>query len=239
MKELTVPFSLFDFFAVLLPGGVGLLGTYLFINPALTRSGHDAIFSRTVLAQLSGDLVIVTAAVLGSYLMGLVLNALSELLIDRPANRIWGAHIVHDLNHHNVKKAVEKKFGADILRQGMQRTFVMIESTVGLQMPDAAASAKKFIALATMFQSLTLALLLVGTALVRGFAVGLLFAGVWLRLAGAVCAILALAGLMLWSYRRYKRMWSQMVCMSFVAWSEPKEPAQTEEKPARTPAHQN
>jgi len=205
----------------------------------LTRSGHEAVFSQTILSQLSGDLVIVTGAVLCSYLMGLVLNALSELLIDRPANRMWGAHIARDLNHYNVKKAVEKKFGADILRQSVQRTFVMIESTVGVQMSDAAASAKKFVALATMFQSLTLALLLVGAALVRGFAAGLLFAGAWPRLVSTMCVILALAGLMLWSYRRYKRMWSQTVCMSFVAWSEPGEPVEAEDEPACTLAHQD
>lgn len=241
MKELTIPFSLFDFFAVLLPGGVGLFGAYLFINPALTRAGHDAAFSQTILAQFSGDLILVTGAVLCSYLMGLVLSALSELLIDRPVNQVWGAHVVRDLNHYNVRKAVEKKFGADILKQSIRRTFVMIESTVGTHMPDAAASAKKFIALAVMFQSLAMALLLVGAALIRGFVAGLLFSGAWARLVGAVAVVLALVGLSLWSYRRYKRMWSQMMCMSFVAWAIPGEPLEPNgaDEPARSLAHRD
>lgn len=221
MKELSIPFSLFDFFAVLLPGTVGLLGAYLFINPSLTEAGHDAAFSQAILQRLTSDLALVTSLVLSSYLMGQVLNTLSELLIDRPANRLFGAHIVRDLSHHTVQMAVRKKFGDDILKQSHRRTFIMMESLVGANMPDAAATGKRFIALAVMFQSLALALLFVGVALIRGYLIGEVFSGSLVTLALAVAFILVLATLLLWSYRRYKRMWSQTMSMSFAAWVNP------------------
>jgi hypothetical protein len=219
MKDISVPFSLFDFFAVLLPGAAGLLGIYLFLNPALTAAEHDAIFSKIILKEFTSDLALITTLVLSSYLMGLVLNALSELLIDRPANRFWGAHIVKDLSHHNVKKAVQQKFGDDILKQSFRRTFAMIESTVRTHSPVAAANADKFIALAVMFQSLTLVLFVIGAALVKGAATEAIFAGSLVSFAITVTLLLLLILLMLWSYRRYKRMWSQAMCMSFVAWA--------------------
>ena len=218
MKELSIPFSLFDFFAVLLPGAVGLFGVYLFLNPSLTQAGHDAAFSRIILQRFTGDLALITSLVLSSYLLGQVLNALSELLIDRPANRFFGAHIVRDLKHYNVRKAIRKKFGDDILQQSARRTLIMVESTVGANMPDAAATAKRFIALAVMFQSLALALLFVTAALIRGYVIGEVFSGSFVSLAMVVVFMFMLVGIMLWSYRRYKRMWSQTMCMSFVAW---------------------
>jgi hypothetical protein len=36
VKEVNIPFSLFDFFAILIPGAVGLFGIYLLLNPQLT-----------------------------------------------------------------------------------------------------------------------------------------------------------------------------------------------------------
>jgi hypothetical protein len=218
MKEFSVPFSLFDFFAVLFPGAVGIFGVYLFMNPSLTQTGHDAAFSQIVLQRPIGDLSLVTGLVLTSYLLGHVLNALSEVLVDRPVNRFFGAHIVCDLNHHNVQKAIQKKFGDDILKQSFRRTFIMVESTVGANMPDAAATAKKFIALAVMFQSLALTLLFIGAALIRGYTIGEVFSDSFISFALVMVFILMLVALMLWSYRRYKRMWSQTWCMSFVAW---------------------
>jgi hypothetical protein len=233
VKELNVPFSLFDFFAVLLPGGVGLFGMYLFINPALTYAGHDAAFSAIILQRFTSDIALITGIVLASYLVGQVLNALSELLIDRPANRFFGAHIVRDLNHHNVKKAIEKKFGDDILQQSARRTFIMIESTVSAKMPDAAATARRFIALAALFQSLSLALLVIGSALIRGYAIKEAFSGSFVSFALAVVLILTMTAITLWSYRRYKRMWSQTMCMSFVAWVNLEK--SIEDKPAVAP----
>jgi hypothetical protein len=218
MKDISAPFSLYDFFAVLLPGAVGLFGIYLFLNPSLTQARHDVIFSPVIFKQFTSDLALITSLVLSSYFLGLVINALSELLIDRFANRILFAHIDRDLEHHNVKNAIQKKFGKDILKQSSRRTFIMVETTVGTHLPEAAARASKFIALAVMFQSLTLALLIIAVALVRGAMIGQVFTGSFVSSAIGVILFLVLVSLMLWSYRRYKRMWSQTVFMSFVAW---------------------
>lgn len=93
----------------------------------------------------------------------------------------------------------------------------MVESIVGANLPDAAASANKFIALAVMFQSLTLAWLLVGVALIRGYVIGQKMSDSTISFVLVVVVIFVLAALMLWSYRRYKSLWSQATCMSFVA----------------------
>jgi hypothetical protein len=217
MKELNIPFSLFDFFAVLMPGALGLLALYIFINPSLTPSGHEAIFSRLALPRFSGDLTLLTTLVLSAYMLGQVFNALSEILIDRPFNRLRGAHIVRDIKHHNVRAAIEKHFGEDILKQSIRRTFIMVESAVAAKFPEAAATARRFIALAVMSQSLALGLLFIGAALIRAqFYRGPVSESL-AELLAILVGILVLIALMLWSYRRFKRMWSQTICMSFVA----------------------
>lgn len=80
-----------------------------------------------------------------SYLVGLVLAGLSELLvdkpiIDKPTNMVFGADIVRDLKHHNVNQPVRLEFGDDIVKQSTRRTFIMIESAVDSKMPEAGAS---------------------------------------------------------------------------------------------------
>jgi len=90
MKEFSIPFSLFDFFAILLPGAVGAFGLYLFANPALTAAGHQAIVSKTIFAQANDQIAVITGLVLFSYLLGQVLNAVSEMCLDRPANTLLG-----------------------------------------------------------------------------------------------------------------------------------------------------
>jgi hypothetical protein len=221
MKDISIPFSLFDFFAVLMPGVVGLGGLYLFVNPSLTQAGHEAVFSGVAFLRFDSDLVAFTLFILASYLMGQVLNALAELLIDRTANRLFGAHIVQDLTHHTVQQAIRKHLGAGFLKLSARRIFNALEALVGANMPEAAASAKTFIALAVMFQTLALTLMLILAALIRGYWIGALFAGSFFSLVLAIALILVLIGLLLWSYRRYKRMWSTTVAMSFVAWVNP------------------
>jgi hypothetical protein len=90
MKDFSVPFSLFDFFAILLPGAMGAFGLYLFANPAFTAAGHEAVASEIVLGQITSQVALLTGLVLFCYLLGHVLNALSELLVDRPANALLG-----------------------------------------------------------------------------------------------------------------------------------------------------
>ena len=47
MKEIAIPFSIFDFFAVLLPGGIGLLGLYMFVFPWSYRK-YKGMWSRGI-----------------------------------------------------------------------------------------------------------------------------------------------------------------------------------------------
>ena len=220
MKNLNIPLSLFDFFAVLLPGAVGLFGIYLFINPSLTTEGHAAALSQVFFGKFKSELVIAAGLLLLSYLIGQVLNALSEL-IDKLANWRFGAHIVRDLRHSIVGSALEMEFGDDLfkhLKHDYRRTFIMVEASVSQNMPDSALTAKKFIALAVMFQSLGLALFFVGIALVKGYVDGEVFSCSFARLGLTIVSIIILNILLFWSYRRYKRMWSQTMIMSFVAW---------------------
>jgi len=44
MKVIAIPFSIFDFFAVILPGGIGLLGLYVLANPTLATEVHKFSF---------------------------------------------------------------------------------------------------------------------------------------------------------------------------------------------------
>jgi len=92
MKEVNIPFSLYDFFAILLPGSVGLFSLYLFLNPALTAGGHQAAFGGLAIGESTNEFVLLTGLIILSYLVGHLLNAFSELLIDRPANAILGWH---------------------------------------------------------------------------------------------------------------------------------------------------
>ena len=75
MKEISPPFSLFDFFALLFPGVIGLVGIYMFFNPSLSIKGHGDAFSNAIIGELSGDLAVVMKIVLSGYLFGLVLGA--------------------------------------------------------------------------------------------------------------------------------------------------------------------
>ena len=84
MKDIKIPFSLFDFLAVMFPGAVMLFTLYLWWNPGL-KAQPEAI-KGTVFEGLDSELLLATLAVLSSYLVGYMVNALSEYLIDRPAN---------------------------------------------------------------------------------------------------------------------------------------------------------
>jgi hypothetical protein len=89
-------------------------------------------------------------------------------------------------------------------------------------MPDSAITAKRFIALAVMFQSVALALLLVAAGLIKGYAEESIFSNSLVMLGLALTSILVLVVLLFWSYRRYKSLWSLTVTMSFVAWVQSK-----------------
>ncbi len=259
MKEFSIPFSLFDFFAILLPGAVGAFGLYLFANPALTAAGHQAIVSKTVFEQITDPIAVVTGLVMFSYLLGQVLNAVSEMCLDRPANMLLGwsasellaglglsidrglkwtgfqgklrfpiqrqyewaaSDQVSDIGRL-LRNCVEKKFGQGVFEHPSY-TFGLVQAAVREHMKEAAATSQIYIATAVMFQSLVVAMLLIGAALVWGYATRQVAAT---SLVGNGVLGLGLALIFFFSYRRYKRMWANAVYVAFVVWAKEASPA--------------
>jgi hypothetical protein len=253
MKDISIPFSLFDFFAILLPGAVGAFGLYLFANPALTPAGHQALVSQVVLGQITGQIAVLTGVVLFSYLMGHVLNALSELLVDRPANALlgwstsqylvglrlsvdkglrwtgfgwpprlplhrqyaWAAPEEASAFGRLLRTCVEETFGADVFDE-VRYTFNLVQASVREHKKEAAATAQIFIATAVMFQSLAVAMLLIGVALLWGVISAQISAASFV---GGEALVVVLLLIFLFSYRRYKRMWVDTFFVAFVTWA--------------------
>jgi hypothetical protein len=248
MKEINVPFSLYDFFAILLPGGVGVFGLYLFFNPTLSAEGHQAAAAGVQLSDLN-EILLATGVIVLSYLLGHLLNAFSELLIDRPANATlgWSGSIFlrnlgllvdnglkwfefrggrfslvrRDYNWveaqkvkpvgQALKKCVEDKFGSIFENKGY--TFTYVRAFVGQNAPEMAAEARIFIATATMFQSLMLAVVLIAAALFKGISAGQI--GPWAFWPSVITTITLMCMFFI-SYRRYKRMWVETIFAGFI-----------------------
>ena len=221
MEEITIPFSIFDFFAVLLPGGIGLLGLYMFANPTLAVTVHNCVFSGSIFFQINSDFAIITILVIASYLMGHVLNALSDILIDTPMNKIRGAHIRKDIDNPIVKRAIIREFGQNYLEQNYRHIFAAVEGIVSKHVPDAVITARRYIATAVMFESLTLSVIIILAALLIGRILDKFCFSLPLIL--FVIVLVALIFVFPWSYRRYKGMWSRGITMSFSAWVKSKE----------------
>lgn len=265
MNRFSVPFSLYDFFAILLPGSTGLFGVYLFLNPGLTPAGHEAIFGASVIGGINGEIALITVLIILSYLAGHILNSLSELIVDKPFNRLGGWSASHYLqwlglvadkgiiwtarqeqkilgkgwktkperilglflpyrlyislnparakpNGKLLKKCVEKKFGNVFSQHSF--TYLLVRTASASLAPDAAGEAKIFIASSVMFQSLSLAMILIMSGLIRAFGLGVAQAGIfWI---GTILA-LAFIVIFLGSYRRYKRLWVEIIYTSFIS----------------------
>ena len=85
MKDLNVPFSLYDFFAILFPGLLGVIGIYLYFDPAL----NNASSLLTMLSNVN-DFVIVVILIMVSYFLGHIINAIARLVVERPATTYLG-----------------------------------------------------------------------------------------------------------------------------------------------------
>ena len=219
MKGLTIPFSIFDFFAVLFPGGLGIFGLYIFMNPTLSLGVHQSLIEGLIFKQINGDFIIISILIVSSYLMGLILNAIADIIIDKPANYFGKAHIVKEFEDSEVKRAVLTVFGHTFLESSFsyRHKFSMVESIVGKNTPDAAMMASKYIALAAMFESLMLSVLIVLLAILKGhFTCNFHFS--MLSLLGIITSFGILLYVLFLSYRKYKSMWSRTIVMSFLAW---------------------
>ncbi len=87
MKNINIPFSLYDFFAILLPGFAGIFGIYLLIDPGLNFLKQNQNLAN--IGEMN-EILILTGLMVLSYFVGHLLNAFSEVLIDKPANAILG-----------------------------------------------------------------------------------------------------------------------------------------------------
>jgi hypothetical protein len=246
MKDISVPFSLYDFLAILFPGFAGGLGIYLFFDPTLAKSSAFIQTLGTV-----NELILLTLVIIGGYFIGHLFNAVSELIVDRPANTLLGwtgsrylanLGILRDLGFHGFaiinhklkfpKRLFEYSAADDWLTQVgalllncMQAqfgdvekdygyTFTVIRAFVAKSNPEAAGEAKIFAATGAMFQSLTLAILVIGTALLKGVFTKSLSET---YLAPILIGTIGIALLTFFSYRRYKRMWTETFYAGFMA----------------------
>ncbi|MBI3762203.1 MAG: hypothetical protein HY260_10120 [Chloroflexi bacterium] len=244
MKDIKLPFSLFDFFAVLFPGVIMLFTIYLWFNPAL--SARNSVFQGTIFEKFGNELLIATFVVLAAYLVGYLINAVSEYLIDRPANALlgWPVHqfLVKQglMARARAKRPSERKsiltrfqfdpvpanlvrypFGARleaVLKKDVgwpidaNSAFKICYYIVQKENPAADALAQTFIAMATMFQGISLAgILLMAVAFRNELAHQETTQTFWL-VAGVTLFVCALV-----MYRRYKRLWAETVFYSYAA----------------------
>jgi hypothetical protein len=246
MKDISVPFSLYDFLAILFPGFAGGLGIYLFFDPTLTKSSTFIQTLGTV-----NELILLTLVIIVGYFIGHLFNAVSELIIDRPANALlgWtgsrylanlgilsdqGLHGFAIINHRLkfpkrlytscedddwltqvgalLLNSIQAQFGDVALDYGY--TFTIIRAFVAKSNPEAAGEAKVFAATGAMFQSLTMAILVVGAALLKGVFTKELSGTL---LVPILIGTFGIALLTFFSYRRYKRMWTETIYAGFMA----------------------
>lgn len=80
MDNSKLPFSLFDFFALIFPGAFGLLGIYMIFSPTIPQFQSGLL-----------DLTSAVYFIIASYIFGHALHAASEIFIERGANLIFGS----------------------------------------------------------------------------------------------------------------------------------------------------
>lgn len=85
MKDINVPFSLYDFFAILFPGFLGVLSIYLFIDPTLHNLNLYSLSLNNINEFIMLIILIVTC-----YFVGHIFNTLGHFFIERPATRFLG-----------------------------------------------------------------------------------------------------------------------------------------------------
>lgn len=85
MKDISVPFSLYDFFAILFPGLFGLIGIYLFFDPAFQNID-------SVVSGLSGinDIAFAIVLLIVGYFTGHIFHTFGRFFVERPATNYLG-----------------------------------------------------------------------------------------------------------------------------------------------------
>lgn len=261
MDYTQLPFSVFDFFAIFLPGAIGTFGLYLFIDPTLHNI--ESTIENITKDQSIFVTVFVIFLVVFSYLLGHILSALSELLLEKIRNIYTGSEVgrhlrycglaeprqntaeswkrswrnpdfrwqwsnpdeTQELRNQNggtlLAECIQKEFGVATPGQ-IGYTFRLILSFVNRNNSGKDSELGTYIAQATMFQSMIVAMTLLFAAILHGYLVqhqiGLVLVGV----SGVIIAFLSLS--FYYEYRRYKRMWVERVFSTFIVISKEKQP---------------
>jgi hypothetical protein len=97
MKDVNVPFSLYDFFAILFPGLFGVISIYLFIDPSLHSLNIYLLSFKSI-----NDFILAIILIVFCYFVGHIFNALSQLIVERTATRFLGWAVNNYLATHGV-----------------------------------------------------------------------------------------------------------------------------------------
>jgi hypothetical protein len=97
MKDINIPFSLYDFFAILFPGIFGLISIFLFIDPSLQNISAYWQNLRGV-----NDFAMALALIILCYFVGHIFNTLGQFFVERPATRFSGWSVNKYLAIHGI-----------------------------------------------------------------------------------------------------------------------------------------
>ncbi len=245
MKDVNVPFSLYDFFAILFPGFFGVISIYLFIDPSL----HNLNLYFLSLNNIN-DFILIIILIVICYFVGHIFNTLGNFFIERPATRFIGwtvniylanngilqdkgirgfvkkdgrlnfpKRVFEYIGNNKVKpvgeliqNCIEVTFGK--VNQDYGYVFRMIHAYVKQFASDSAGDAKVFTATAAMYESLTVAFVLMSIALFKGILQDQITSS---AAANLIVVFLLLSAICFNSSRRYKRMWVEIIYAAFVA----------------------
>lgn len=85
MKDINIPFSLYDFFAILFPGIFGLISIFLFLDPSLQNIN---LYWQSI--NGINDFILSLALIILCYFVGHIFNTLGRFLVERPATQFSG-----------------------------------------------------------------------------------------------------------------------------------------------------
>ena len=243
MKDVNVPFSLYDFFAILFPGLFGAISVYLFIDPSLHNLNLNLLSLNNV-----NDFILVVVLIVACYFVGHIFNTLGQFFVERPATRFlgWAVNIylanigiLHDKGIRGfVIKESRLKFPKRIFEYVENNkakpigTLIntCIQAAFGKINQDYGYTYRLIHAYVTQFapDSAGEAKVFTATAaMYESLTVAFTFMGIALLngilsnqvapdLAGIIIVLFALSALCFNSSRRYKRMWVETIYAAFV-----------------------
>jgi hypothetical protein len=240
MAGLSIPFSLFDFFAVLLPGVVTTFSLYLAINPLLSQSRHTQLVTTTVIGSFSGELFALAIFVIWCYLLGYAVTNFSQHLIEKPYKFLGrqGPTAIFDRVHaayesnkakskqstsSNWKSNAEDAFAAMVAHFAKERfgeglsvreLFTLCLSVLTENAPANRAGIQIAVVTSQMFQGLALAFLIAFVVVIARVIPIASYPLSWSLLVASVLFFISSA----YGYGHYKRIYYGSVFGAYVAY---------------------